>query len=90
MATLWWTSTHYTLSSALQNVGELKQVIGQKLPSLGYTGVQVAGDVHGFKGQFLLAVQYLPIGGSNFWQVVAAGGDGASPTPRRKSPRWKR
>jgi hypothetical protein len=32
--------------------------------------------VHGAKGQFLLAVVYLPISGRTFWQVVACGGSG--------------
>jgi hypothetical protein len=76
MATLWWNWSHYALSEALGNIGELKGVIANELPRLGYTGVQNAEDVHGAKGQFLLAVVYLPISGRTFWQVVACGGSG--------------
>jgi len=76
MATLWWNWSQYTLSEANEDIGEVMQAIAQKLPSLGYTGVRVAGDVHGFKGDFILAVVYLHIGGRNFWQVIACGGNG--------------
>lgn len=76
MASLWWRSSQYTLSEANEDIGEVYGAIANGLPSLGYTGVQHAGDVHGFKGHFVLAVQYLYIGNRNFWQVVACGGDG--------------
>jgi hypothetical protein len=76
MATLWWEWDKYTLSDANEDIGEVMQAIAGSLPGLGYTGVQVAEDVHGFKGDFLLAVTYLFIGGRDFWQVVACGGSG--------------
>jgi hypothetical protein len=76
MASLWWNWSQYTLSDAAEDIGEVYQGIAQGLPGLGYSGVQVASDVHGFKGNFILAVVYLYIGDRNFWQVVACGGDG--------------
>jgi len=76
MATLWWNWTRYTLSPASEDIGEVKQAIAQGLPGLGYTGVQVGEDVHGFKGEFILAVTYLEISGREFWQVIACGGNG--------------
>ena len=45
--------------------------------TLGYCKVK---DVHGFKGDFIVAVVYLPISGRNFWQVMACGGNGGSET----------
>jgi len=71
MATLWWSWSQYTLSEASEDIGEVIQAIAQELPSLRYTSVQLAEDLHGFKGDFLLAVVYLYIGGRNFWQVAA-------------------
>ena len=77
MATLWWSWSQYTLSEASEDIGEVIQAIAQELPSLRYTGVQLAEDLHGFKGAFLLAVVYLYIGGRNFWQVAACRVNGA-------------
>ena len=76
MATLWWNWTHYTVSPAAGNIGTVKEVIANKLPTLGYAAVGNAADVHGLKGDFLLAIAYLPISGSTFWQVIACGGNG--------------
>lgn len=75
-ASLWWRSSLYTLSEAYEDIGEVYGAIANKLPGLGYTSVQHAGDVHGFKGRYLLAVSYLYISDRNFWQVVACGGYG--------------
>ena len=75
-ASLWWKSSLYTLSEAYEDIGEVYEAIANKLPGLGYTSVQHAGDVHGFKGRYLLAVSYLYISDRNFWQVVACGGYG--------------
>jgi hypothetical protein len=77
MATLWWSWNQYNLSPAAGDIGAVMSSIASGLPSLGYTGIEQGADVHGLKGDFLLAVTYLPISGSNFWQVVVAGGDGA-------------
>jgi len=77
MASLWWTFSQYTLSEANEDIGEVYGAIAQGLPTLGYTGVQRAEDVHGFKGDFILAVVYLYIGGRNFWQGIACGGSGS-------------
>ena len=78
MASLWWSSSRYTLSQAAEDIGEVLQGIEQGLPGLGYTGVQLAQDVHGFKGHYILAVQYLFIANRDFWQVIACGGNGGT------------
>jgi hypothetical protein len=46
----------------------------------GWQGVQHQSDVHGFKPgiDLFAAVQFLPISGSLFWQVVAVGGGTAT------------
>jgi hypothetical protein len=77
MASLWWRWSQYTLSDAAEDIGEVYEGIVPGLTQLGYTGVQKAADVHGFKGDFLLAVVYLEISGRNFWQVIACGGSGS-------------
>jgi hypothetical protein len=77
MAALWWDWSRYTLSAAAGDIGEVYAAIAQQLPGLGYAGVQVAEDVHGLKGDFLLAVVYLYISDRSFWQVVACGGNGS-------------
>ncbi len=77
MGALWWRWSQYTLSPANEDIGEVMNAIAQGLPNLGYSGVQVAADVHGSKGDFLLAVLYLYIGERKFWQIVACGGDGS-------------
>jgi hypothetical protein len=76
MASLWWRWSEYTLSDAAEDIGEVYDGITEGLTSLGYTGVQHAEDVHGCKGDFILAVVYLYISGQNFWQVMACGGSG--------------
>jgi hypothetical protein len=78
MASLWWDWSEYTLSQAAQDIGDVKQAIAQGLPRLGYSGVALAADVHGVKGDFIVAVVYLLIGGRNFWQVIACGGNGGT------------
>jgi hypothetical protein len=69
MATLWWEWDKYTLSDPNEDIGEVMRAIAGSLPGLGYTGVQVAEDVHGFKGDFLLAVIYL----IHWWAGFLAG-----------------
>jgi hypothetical protein len=71
-------SQHYNLPAAAEGVGDVLGAIANKLPGLGYTGVAVAEDVHGFKGDFLLAVQFLHVGAKLYWQVIAVGGGGSS------------
>jgi len=79
MAGLWWQSSQYTLSEATENIGEIYGSIANGLPGLGYTGVQrSASDIHGFKDNDTLAVTYLYIGGSTFWQVIACASDDTS------------
>jgi hypothetical protein len=77
MASLWWKWSKYTLSQAAENIGEVYQGISLGLTRSGYTGVQHTEDVHGFKGDFVLAVVYLYIGGRDFWQVMSCGGSGS-------------
>jgi hypothetical protein len=85
VATLLYNATQFTLGEASEDIVEVVQAIAAGLPSLGYTGVevsstvQIAGNVHGFKGSFLLGVAYLPLGDRSFWQLIACGGDGALP-----------
>lgn len=77
MPSLWWRWSQYELSEAAEDIGEVYQGIAQGLTQAGYTGVQQAADVHGFKGDFIVAVVYLIISGRNFWQVIACGGTGS-------------
>jgi hypothetical protein len=84
MASLWWRWSEYTLSDAAEDIGDVYDGITQGLSNLGYTGVQHGEDVHGFKGDFILAVVYLYIGGRNFWQVIACGGSGSEDEAQAK------
>ena len=76
MANLWWRWNEFQLSEAAEDIGEMYGAIVEGLPGLGYTGVQHAEDVHGRKGDFILAIVYLPIAGRNFWQVMSCSGSG--------------
>ncbi len=78
MASLWWRWSQFSLTQAADGIGEMYSGIARGLSGAGYTGVQQAEDVHGFKGDFIVAVVYLPISGRNFWQVMACGGNGGS------------
>lgn len=80
MAALWWSSRKYDLSVAAEGIGDVLGAIAQGMKSAGWQGVAVGGDVHGYKPgiDFFAAVQYLPIGGNKFWQVIAVGGDGTA------------
>ncbi len=71
MAGLWWNWKEFELSPAAEGIGEMLEGIAGELERAGYTGVAVAEDVHGFKEDFMVAVVYLSISGSNFWQVIA-------------------
>jgi hypothetical protein len=70
----WWNWSKYTVSPAAGTIGDVMQVISQELPGIGYSNVQRTADVHGTKGNFVLAVVYLHISGPTYWQVVACGG----------------
>lgn len=80
MATLWWDFRRFSLSEVLGSIGPVRLSIASKLSDLGYKGVEmgedIAGDVHGFKGDFILAVRFLPVGGRDYWQGIACGGSG--------------
>ena len=74
---LWWEWSKYTLPSG-KTVDDVKTLVASNvydgLPSLGYTGIAIAADVHGSKGSVTVAVAYLPIGGDEYWQVVSTDG----------------
>jgi len=74
---LYWQWGQYSLSPAAEDIGDVMESIAQGMPGLGYSGVQVAADVHGYKGNFFVAVTFLYISGREFWQVIACGGSGA-------------
>jgi hypothetical protein len=78
MASLYWNWNKYTLPTAAEDIGEVYQAVSQALSELGYTGVEHGEAVSGYKGHYILAVLYLYIGGRNFWQIVACGGNGGS------------
>jgi hypothetical protein len=75
---LWWEWSTYNLPSG-KTIDDVKNLVATNpyygLPSLGYTGIAVAADVHGVKGGVIVAVTYLPMTGSNHWQVVSCNGD---------------
>jgi hypothetical protein len=79
MATLWWAWTQHTLSDTATDIGEVKAAIAANLPRLGYTDIVNTGDLHGAKADFHLAVVFLGVGGRDFWQMVACGGNGPVP-----------
>jgi hypothetical protein len=45
-------------------------------PTLGWTGIQVAADVHAWNGKLIIVAVLLPISGSDCWLVVSSAGDG--------------
>jgi hypothetical protein len=47
------------------------------LPALGYTGIEVGSDVHGWKGKVIVVALLLPISGSDYWLIVSCAGDTA-------------
>jgi hypothetical protein len=75
---LWWEWSKYSLPSG-KTVDDVKNLVATNtfygLPSLGYTGIEVAGDVHGTKTGVIVAVAYLQISGNEYWQVVNCAGD---------------
>jgi hypothetical protein len=79
MATLWWAWTQHTLSDAAADIGEVKAAIAANLPRLGYTDIVNTEGLHGAKADFHLAVVFLGVGGRDFWQMVACGGNGPVP-----------
>lgn len=75
---LWWEWSKYNLPSG-KTVDDVKNLVATNefygLPSLGYTGIKVAADVHGTNKDVIVAVVYLQIGGQDYWQVVSCAGD---------------
>jgi hypothetical protein len=45
-------------------------------PSVGWTGIEVASDVHAWNGKLIIVVLLLPISGSDYWLIVSSAGDG--------------
>ena len=45
-------------------------------PSAGWTGIEVASDVHAWNGKLIIVVLLLPISGSDYWLIVSSAGDG--------------
>lgn len=78
MAALFWSAQEYELSPAAEGIEYVKDAIASEMNNAGWQDVAVAGDVHGYKPgiDFFAAIQYLPIDGTRFWQVIAVGGDG--------------
>ena len=80
MAELYWSSQHYELSPAAQDLGDVYVGLAATMQKQGWQGVQYQSDVHGYKPgiDLFAAVQFLHIGGSLFWQVIAVGGGTAT------------
>jgi hypothetical protein len=80
MAELYWESQQYGLSEAADNIGEVYISLVQEMEAQGWKGVQHQQDVHGYKPgiDLFAAVQFLPISGRSFWQVIAVGGGTAT------------
>ena len=77
---LWWEWSKYNLPSG-KTVDDVKNLVATNvyygLPSLEYTDIAVAADMHGFKGSVVVAVVYLQVSGQEYWQVVSCAGDQA-------------
>ncbi len=75
---LWWEWSVYALPSG-KTIDDVKNLVATNtfygLPSLGYTGIKVAADVHGTKKGVIVAVTYLEMSGPNYWQVVSCAGE---------------
>jgi hypothetical protein len=80
MSALYWDWRHFDKPAAAEGVDDVLAAIAKELPGLGYTKVAVAQDVHGFKGELLLAATFLHINATSYWQVIAVGGTGSSTT----------
>lgn len=80
MAELYWASQKYELSEASEDIGEVYGSLAHQMQVQGWQGVQHQQDVHGFKPgiDLFAAVQFLYVGGREFWQVIAVGGGNAS------------
>jgi len=76
MAGLWWKWSEYAVPESV-DIGNVYDGIASGLSGAGYTGVNHGADVHGSKGNFLVAVVFLFISNRNFWQIIAAGGGGS-------------
>jgi hypothetical protein len=75
---LFWTAKKYNLPS-VKTVDDVKNLVATNayygLPSLGYTATVQPGDVAGVKGSVIIAVAYLGITGSEYWELVTTNGD---------------
>jgi hypothetical protein len=81
MAELFWEAQHYELSESAESIGDVLGSLAKSMSDAGWQGVERQADVHGFKPgiDLFAAVQFLFIGGRQFWQVIAvAGGSGTA------------
>lgn len=78
MATFWWNWSKYTLGSGhkIDDVYNALATYPDGLQSLGYTDIKFDKDVRGTLGKFSVAVLFLEIGGSDYWQIVSCFGEG--------------
>jgi hypothetical protein len=83
MAILHWDWGNYTLMSRCTIEDVCRNLASNELgglpaPPLNCTDVKYgATNVHGTKGKFIIGVLFLPISGSNYWRIVACGGEGS-------------
>ncbi len=74
----YWEWTQVSLGTG--TVGEAYNQIATNtsygFPSLGWTGIKVASDVHAWNGKLIIVVVLLPISGSEYWLIVSSAGDG--------------
>ena len=79
MAFLFAHTRSMTLSDALANVGELKNVIATTLRRDGFTDVvNTPSEVAGNRAGVRVSILHLHIADGRFWQVFMAGGDTAA------------
>jgi|ERR1700722_8774018 len=80
MAELYWAWTPYQLSDAAEDIGDVYEGLQQAMEQHGWTDVQIAEDIHGYKPgiDLFAAVVFLFCGGRTFWQVISVGGDATS------------
>jgi len=76
MAELYWAWQQYELPQELRDIGSLYSGIANVMREQGWQGIQQGSDLHGYKPgiDLFAAMVFLPIGGLNFWQVIAVGG----------------
>ena len=75
MAALWWTKQLRDLNPN-SSVAEYKHFIANAMMQSGYVNVRVTdSDVSGEKGGGIVAVCYLEVVATRFWEVIAGSGN---------------